>query len=436
MRVSPIAAAILCACGDVATDELLRPPMFAGDAMPNPDAAAAALDASPFDAGRRDAGPRDGGTPFDGGRPDTGLHPSGDEGQPCFPDAPESCRWPATTCVRWSPENSTEPIVASCVRECVEDFECADSQIGPHCRSVLFGMKACVADGRGAGEVIEPTLRHGGPMTGCGGGGFGPDLLQAIPRTAGSFLSDLEDDQLSCAQRCDDTQPCATGPYCARNLLPDPPDGICQRRQAKRGARCSMRSAVEMCDASSGAFMVCVDAGLYAIENQDPDLEFGICLEICTQQDPTCRSEGDPNHVAQCEFGLINAPDLGVCDDNCSAFPDDCTGPGSPPIAGHMQRGATCFQINGTAQAPEVGLCIDVAQDGALLDVWDFVSTPEPCADMGARCPDGSHCAPVDQANSGACVIGCDTQGMPTGCEGAAQPMCQSAFGGTAGVCR
>src|SRR5688572_21391866 len=58
----------------------------------------------------------------------TGLHPSGDEGRPCEPGVPDQCRYPATTCFTWS-QGGTMFEVSSCVRECIADFECAESQI-------------------------------------------------------------------------------------------------------------------------------------------------------------------------------------------------------------------------------------------------------------------------------------------------------------------
>lgn len=409
------------------------------------------MDATTTDRGPRpDSGPRDGGMVEP---PDSGVDPRADqEGGSCTPGATEqgSCVDPANVCVTWSPEGFTTQI-STCIRPCESDTDCSTSPAGAVCGNVVAGLeggrvvgiKACVSAVVGEGERANLSLRHEpAPMTGCA------EPYHAYPWFIGSLLFELDDDQASCGLPCGTDADCAasnTTSFCNRGVLnPETATvtpGVCQVRRADKGALCSQSTIIEMCDTSTSANMVCVNLGLTEADNMDPVKEYGHCLEICEMANPTCPSRGDPALAPTCEFGFFTSATLGLCDDNCAAFPDNCSGAGSPPPSGGTQNGMNCTQFGGSFDAPEQGLCLEVAQTETLFDPWDFMNPPAiPCADDAHRCPDATTCIAVDLGGgmqTSACVYGCNTQTATTGCSGAF-PSCNQVFGATtrSGVCQ
>jgi hypothetical protein len=365
------------------------------------------------------------------------------EGGACSPDGTPkgSCLDDANVCTTWSPPMSTD-LIATCTRPCMSDADCGGSTVGHVCASVELDQKACVASVTGEGERVDVSLSHGRPMTGCRA------PLQAVHRLYGSLLLDLEDDQASCGRRCASDGECTgAAPTCTLGVFSSTaaaagPEGVCTVRRAGKGARCSLRSIIEACDTSLSKNMVCTDLGLQDADNQGDANKYGLCVEICDMTDMTCRASADGAHTASCEFGFFNDKDLGICDDRCRAFPDDCTGMGSPPAAGDTARGARCipFRGSGTIDRPEQSLCLDVAQRGALLPAYDFKTAPaSSCQGNPLACPDETICIGADPSTGSAvCAYGCTTMGGgPSGCESTGLSTCKQDFGTdtTAGIC-
>ncbi|MCK6547956.1 hypothetical protein L6R52_19045 [Myxococcota bacterium] len=429
------------------------------DATTNADAAADA-GTDPVDTGvRPDSGRPDTGVRPDSGPADTGVPDMTNmEGYSCTPGATDqgSCVDATNVCVTWSPE-SFETQISTCIRPCETDMDCTNSPVGQVCANITIGIqggvvvgaKGCVASTVGEGQTASASLRNGGPLTGCA------EPYQAYPWYLGSLLFSLEDDQASCGLPCGSDMDCTNGrpntntPFCNRGILnPETATvtpGICSVRAAGKGSLCSQSSVIEMCDTSESSNVVCVDLGLTEAHNQTAGTAYGYCLEICDQMNPTCtlRNEVTGQTAAACEFGFFTSPTLGLCDDNCSSFPENCTGAGSTPPAGGTNNGMNCAQFGQSFDAPEQGLCLEISQTEELIAPWDFMTAPAfPCADDAHRCPNGTNCIPVDLGAAGqtsACVYGCSTTTSTTGCENAAGfPTCNAVFGAgtTSGVCQ
>lgn len=409
-------------------------------------AAACDGDQAAVDAGAADLGVEDGARidEEDAGISDAASPPPGDGGMEglrdhlggsCTPGPTRqgSCADADLQCVEWSlPQSMTK--VSTCVRPCTASADCADEMTNRVCASVLLEQKACVSGTVGEGEVAELSLRRGGPMSGCA------EPLEAFPWYVGSLLFALEDDQASCGRRCRVAGDCRTPtPFCSTGVLTSTPSGVCQVRKAAKGALCSQRSVIEMCDSSETEDVVCVNLGLTEADNRPLERELGHCLEVCTMDRPVCATRSDPRLSATCELGFFSNETLGVCDDNCTAFPDGCSGAGSDAAEGGNARGSTCVQFGAAFDAPDQALCIDIAQEGELFSAWDFMAPPAaPCADNAYRCPDRTTCTTVDLGaqQTSACVYGCDTM-TGAGCEGTGFPTCGAVFGEglRSGVC-
>jgi hypothetical protein len=424
-----------------------------------------ASDGSATDGGRTDSGARrdgsvgDGGPGMDAMAPDTGVDPMMNaEGHSCTPGmtAQGSCTEMMDNCVTWTPANATTQ-VSTCIRPCMADMDCMGSPVGNVCGNIAFNLgnftdiKACVSAAINTeGSVGTASLLHTDaqgmpiPMTGCAEG------LTAMLKGFGSLLLDLEDDQFSCVKRCAMDVDCGTGaPVCTggvytSTLAAATKQGICTKRKAGKGARCSERKGTEICDTSVSTGFVCLDLGSYDADNMaamaQGDL-YGVCLEICDMMFP-CTARADANLTPACKFGFFTSPTLGLCSDGCSAFPDNCMGNGSPPAMGDMARGASCVQFRGmgTVDMPDQSLCLDVDQSGTLFTaLTDFMQLPAVnCDTNAASCPDKTVCIGLgDPQQHTACVYGCNTRTATTGCRGTMTSTCQAVFGMTAvsGVC-
>jgi hypothetical protein len=275
-------------------------------------------------------------------------------------------------------------------------------------------------------------------MTGCK-----PPLL-AVHRLDGSLLLDLDYDQGSCAMPCATDNDCTTlSPACVSMTSTAASSGqsVCMVRHAAKGASCSLFAANEMCDLGLSRNMICADLGLSNAE-QMSDRHVGVCVELCDAREMRCRARPDAQHEPACEYGFFSDMGVGICDDNCSAFPDDCVGPGSRPAAGNQARGMNCipFPGSGTIDAPDQALCIDVAQKGAVFPIYDFQGAPSASCDTDViACPHQTSCVSGDPFTTGSvCVYGCTTSRMPDGCDGTGHNTCRQVFGMTvqAGVCQ
>jgi hypothetical protein len=364
------------------------------------------------------------------------------EGGACSPsDTPQgSCLDASNVCKAWNAAMAAD-VVASCIRPCMSDGDCAASPVGHVCATVDRDEKACVSMALGEGQRVDTSLSHMRPMTGC------QSPLQAVHRLSGSLLLDLDDDQASCGRACSADGECTgTAHTCTLGVLssstaPGQLSGICTIRRAGKGARCSTRSIIGACDTGLSQNMVCTDLGLEDADNQGDADKFGLCVEICDMVDTTCRATPDGAHMPKCEFGFFNDQTLGICDDRCNAFPDNCTGMGSPPSPGDTARGAHCipFRGSGSFDMPDQALCIDVEQHGATLPIYDFKTTPAASCDQNTiACPDKTVCVGADPASGfSVCVYGCTTSGGTSGCEATGFPTCKADLGNAtkAGIC-
>src|SRR5207248_1915007 len=119
-------------------------------------------------------------------------------------------------------------------------------------------------------------------------------------------------------------------------------------RKAGKGAKCSSRRGTEICDVGAAPGFVCLDLGEYDADNMagGENDSFGECFEICDAMNP-CASKPDMTHNGVCTFGFFQSATLGICNDACTEFPNDCQGMGSPPAAGGTRRGQNCVSIRG-----------------------------------------------------------------------------------------
>jgi hypothetical protein len=392
--------------------------------------------------------------------PDTGSITDHLEGGNCVPGATDqgSCIDPTNVCVTWSPQGATAP-VSTCVRPCEIAMDCANSAVGQVCGGVfavrdntarIIAQKACVSGTVGEGETANVSLSHAPTaMTGCA------DDFVPIPWFFGSALFELDDDQGSCARPCgaddDCNVPNAKGTKCVGGIFNSTvTPGLCQTRFAGKGARCSSTSAIEMCNTSSVApgaangsqNYICIDFGLNDTENTNGQV-YGACFEVC-RATADCETRADnAMHAIACETGVFNDPTLGLCDDNCNSFPDDCPGMGSPPKVGAELRGMTCQTLANQAGTIDLGFCIDVSQTlNPLLTPFDFQmgTIPQECDMDPLGCPDRAICLQVDQQGRTGCVYGCDSSTTAPGLNGCANTgfaTCTliAAPPGTEGVC-
>lgn len=336
---------------------------------------------------------------------------------------------------------------------CETNDDCRTSSAGRLCGNVatriengnVVPVKACVERLENEGDTAMRSKRLAPrPMSGC------RDPLQAFPAQTASQLFALEVDQASCGKLCasdaDCTQslPRVLAPVCSLGVLQSvTTPGVCTTRRAGKGAMCSLSSVIEICDVEQTPNMICVNLNLSESHANDPRGPYGYCLEICDMMNPTCVTSNDPVLQSTCEFGLFTSPDIGLCDDNCSAFPDNCTGRGSPPPSppqSAAQRGMSCMpfgQLSGSAT--DINLCLDVAQTEPLFPPWDFSNIPPmACMEDVHRCPDGAICLQVDLGTGNqdsVCIFGCDTTTGTTSCAQAPFQNCSNVFGTTQGVC-
>lgn len=385
---------------------------------------------------------RDGGRRDAGRRPDPGASTEGHSCDP-GPTARGSCMDPTNQCVTWSVRGSTT-LVATCVRPCRNNADCANSPVGHVCANVALDDKACVSAAVATeGRRVDLSVLNGHMMEGCA------DPLQAIPKvTPSTILIGLEYDQASCALRCNSASDCsAVSPFCSLGVFTSTGTrggrGICQVRRAGKGAKCSVVAANEMCDATSNKNMLCIDLGFNDSDN-DASMEkkYGVCTETCDRQQLGCPARADEMHVASCKFGYFMDQTLGLCSDDCSSFPDNCLGPGSPPPLGGTGQGANCLQVRrgtGTIEMPELNLCVDVEQQRSLYAPYNFMMPPAVSCDKNEiSCPHGTSCIGLsDLSMTSACIYGCNRMGTPNGCP-AMFPACAADFGPMtrAGVCK
>jgi hypothetical protein len=426
---------LLSACDQLRTEQ---PTPDSGSHL---DASFVHADASSADASHaRDAGAGSDAEAVDAAgaaSPDGGwAAPHGEEGGPCVVDGgvQGGCVDPRNVCIDWSPPRTTNP-VSSCIRPCATDADCAASSAGHICAAVRFDLKACVDHTVGLGGKIETSSRDGHVMTGCAP----PDI--AVPPLAGSRLLALDDDEASCGERCSRNSDCpATVPFCSLGAItstgPVSASGLCQVRRAERGARCSRARATAMCDTTHSVNMVCLDLMLGDGDTSPDAMDAGNCVEICTSARPSCAIQ-DPLHTAPvCTFGFFASNQLGVCSDGCTPFPESCTGPGSPPVAGDTAAGMNCALFGGTPVTPVASLCIDISQKNNILLPWDFRSTAMECRGQELRCPHGTSCATVTSSGgqmSSACLFGCSTATGTVTC--AAQSLTCHASSSSLGFC-
>jgi hypothetical protein len=313
-----------------------------------------------------------------------------------------SCLDPRNVCFLWPLAPNVASDVATCVRRCPNgDADCADSIVGPYCRSGI-----CMAAESGPGEVCEFSRRHGEVMAGC-----------APP--ARCFVGAFEDPHRgSCGQPCTASPQNPSGgctgarPYCnPEGILGG---GVCSDRPRAIGGTCHRFDITRGCDTAATQQVACL-----AIPPAGPDSaiafetasDFGICVALC---DPTRANAcpalmTDPSSRALCAALDPADPTSGICHDGCDLFPNECTGAGGG-------NGASCSTIIETATGDTVQFCVEV--QAPVIPAWDFLSAPESClTELGRplHCEAGTYCANFAEGPS--CVRTCDAS-LPAGADG------------------
>lgn len=390
-------------------------------------------------------GGSDAGTPIAHG--DGGVDPlMNAEGHQCIPDnagGKGSCSDPNAICSTWGVDQNNAPF-ATCMILCQTDADCAASKTGntkcglgvvPKVEgnniAVSFRnmcVSAVLQEGQLASFDALNTDDNGAPlpMTGCAA-----DLLP-IPNqdlAVGSIFVPLFNyfaDQGSCGRLCMSNADCKNpaAPVCSSPWIGLSSDtstatqnfGNCVARKAGKGAQCSFVNVTKMCDPAQG--LVCIGVVPMDADNTRDKDSYGQCTELCTAQ-AKCKVQVQPSLPPACLTGLFKAdPTLGLCSDNCTSFPDNCTHDASAPPPGGTARGMSCQEVPNTRtpsvayQKPIISLCTDVEQVGPVLPAYtgSGAATGD-CFLNFTACPHGTFCDTQGSANTnkGACFYGCST---------------------------
>ena len=398
------------------------------------------------DGGVRDTGPRP-----DMGTPDTGVAPCADntEGCECTPDPagmdPQGSCETGLTCVTW---DGGPPVVASCVRTCNSDAECAASTVGNTvCGEVGLAEQACVSAVVGDDELCVGSNLNGGPMAGCEA-----DLDCLI------IFSDLESYEGLCLELCEPTMADPTGgctdpfPYCRPDVFSGTSStgemlsfGHCAVRQNLAGGSCAGGGLTDRCDTSSGT------GNLACIGNPVSEENRGFCMEFCDNENPDCQ-QTDPNlgqsyctPIAEAVLAtpctddaaciadgwercdLTRTPAVcvlndGVCNFDCSNFPSSCGNPGAHGL------GQTCVDNLVFDMNFQLSFCVDRQPPPLIETLWEYdvaADTPgirqagDNCLTTqgdGLRCPEFTLCLDLDGTGAtGACTRGCNSSTVAMG---------------------
>lgn len=424
-----LALGAVFACREAPTEALgglARP-----DAGPQfPDATLPPVDAGqppPPDAGIRDSGPIDVGPQC--ARPTPGGDCACTATAPALgPYQQDDCPAPEDRCVPWDEVSGRLDLRGSfqrCARPCRSNLDCEgrerctvsglprESGASMICVDRVVDLdEVCSGTRARPGEAVTPqgSLLEPGVRVGCRAG------LECVL----GLGEDFHIDEGACLVRCNaDAQCDPATPYCNPNVLTgrDGPTGVCSTAQLGRGGVCGPEQPgrlgiTSQCDTSA---QTPPNTACFQIPDLLPEGQ-GICMTVC-EAAADCPLQGGVQ--SECTYF---GPDLGICTDPCSSYPQDCPGPGLDGA------GRVCMDYLGDDNGESVGFCMDrrrpvlapaqLAADGTLIEMGDNCF---PAAGTGTtdflRCPEGAGCLIVDFGQGlGLCLFGCDAataQGNP-----------------------
>ncbi|MBX2810775.1 MAG: alanine and proline-rich secreted protein Apa, partial [Myxococcales bacterium] len=233
--------------------------------------------------------------------------------------------------------------------------------------------------------------------------------------------STLEPGTFSCVRPCTTDNECLgdTHRYCNVNngaiRGPQALPGHCaEQAPLPAGSKCSTQNATQTCslDRANHGHLLCLDL-FDQTHAQAPDA--GICTQLCGDLDnnPTtpnvdCQPQAPDQPAPACDFELLPMENLGVCSEQCSSFPNDCTAP--------------------QACVPFIDICMDMeAIRDDVLPIYNASritaqpqippSAEENCAGRENQCPQDAFCAIFGSTNGvpsiGGCVYGCNPRLPP-----------------------
>ena len=326
------------------------------------------------------------------------------EGQPCLP-AGDPCGQ-GLRCVSQSPIGTPlEGQQGICLLTCMGDESCIDSTLTPEataCSSAGVCVQELVPEGGIAN--LRPNPVEASALQDCAPG---------TQRYSGLQFG-LNRGEFACVKTCTADTDCPSERFDTCNInqgtltTPNAPPGICaQGPNRQAGSACSTRDATQSCGLNRDQFgaLLCLD-----IFNQTFNQErgAGICMQTCgdldndpSTADKDCQAQSPEQPTPVCDFDLLGSTRVGVCVDECSAFPDSCQNPG--PNA--------CVSFLSICVEAEVGSTLP-AYNVAKLRENIMPSSEENCAGRENQCPADAFCVIVDTEGnrpaSGVCAYGCD----------------------------
>jgi hypothetical protein len=380
-----------------------------------------------------DSGPR-----ADAGRPDSGTQPAcpantlGCECQPGGQADPQgTCLDEGHICLTFSEDPATSICVAPCDlangnADC-EGQIVANRQNRPAstCRGGLLNN---------TGTCTETTVDDGEE---CAYGALAGERLAACPEGSACFIGfGTEEPYLgSCGRTCaGDTDCAAPRPVCLTGVLNSTvASGICTDELRGPGSACRPGDITGLCPDSD---VIDFGGGNRFGRIQCVGLlseEVGHCVELCDTRQPgggQCPSvrANSPNLQPACASDVFNIPNVGVCEDNCSNFPEDCN-----------SQDQNCASITLRTSMAQISWCLDILPDplsefnGSAGD--DCASDPDTF-----RCPKGTLCV-GDGSGGGLCARGCNATvtGTAAASQCAASPImgatCMADMGQADGIC-
>lgn len=330
------------------------------------------------------------------------------EGALCTP-AENTCG-EGYSCIGTSSETASQNETGVCLISCQTDKDCADSSMAP-AASFCSSDRVCVQALSSEGEFSQLS----NIFVGCA-----PGTVRYSGRQHG-----LERQEFSCVRPCSNNLDCTTSGIGTcnvqqGNLTDNALPGICTEGTLRRaGASCSNRNATKSCSLDVSAFghLLCLDLiDQFTLQSDSA----GVCMQLCGDIDnnPATPDQGCTPQAANaaspiCDLSALDSSGIGVCTDNCSAFPNSCS----------KDTPNSCSDFT--------GMCLEVksetlpAFDVGLLEQGLLPSAEENCAGRENQCPADTFCAILDTPSSeatlyGACVYGCNPI-LPVdeqGCEG------------------
>ena len=319
-----------------------------------------------------------------------------------------------------------------CLRSCAAQ-PCRDSTLDPPA-TICGAFGYCVQELASEGAIANFVLDEEGEfLSDCEAG---TELFRGLQ-------VELEDDEFACIRRCQSDSECTTPgiEVCNVNtgILVDPMGqvsfpGVCSRFGGLSGQPCSARDATRACslDVENRGLLLCAD-----FFDQAFNQPTSICTQLCgdTDGDPAteavgCLAQAENLPVPRCALGGFVNPNLGICSDNCTAFPNNCAHPAPSGGGG----GNSCFPIDGPLAAPSTALCLATETSTTVLPIYNVnglfenpslpPTSAENCAGRENQCPADSFCwvlrTESDRPSIAGCVYGCDPSQTPAsgGCEG------------------